>query len=346
MQPGCFFPSKILEVASGNGTILVPDLLTPIASNTLARVLSLEFGTEVGEDILRIAKSAVSSIEEGNFTLQVELGKEIYVHPELPPPLRATGAYFMAEGYRLQMASRPSSEKTSFLKRAEEMYAASLGLSGENPRALRGLGRVAEMAGDYSKALGLYTKARESVSAGLANSAYANQHPMMVHELLRISRHRINCLSSMENAATRSSSNRQTLELLLEETESLHLDHLVAFRAWPKWMQLEWFMALVFIGRAWGSLGNDIRMSTCLTSALHCKRTLMSARLVLTPVDRENLTWWVSVANECSKKVPKWELVPLIQRMDAALTAGADLKVLQSMRELIRKGLPPNFAAS
>jgi hypothetical protein len=330
------------SVAVNRGTGIVPDLLTPTDYQTLGTVLVREFGAQTGKQLVKTAQSIVSSIELGNFERQVDLGARLYQDLDLPLIIRASGAYLMGEGLRLQMPNQAPELRSAFLERAKEMYAISLELNRDNPRAMRGLGRISELEGGYSKALDLYTKARETVSAKLADRYSVEQQPMLFHELLRITRHRVNCLSGAQGGPAKSGTKLHTLELLLQETEELHNKYLGDFQFRPNWFDLEWFMGLVFIGKAWGTVGNVFRMSLCLIFALQHKRYLLGPQTTLTAIDRENLYWWLGAAEDCGDRLPDWKLNPLLQKLRLALDSHADLKVVQIVDELIHRGLPPN----
>lgn len=325
-----------------NGSPLsVPDLLTPTDFEALAALLAERFGAKEGEALLETAQSVVHAIESGDFRLQATLGEKIYGNLNLPPNMRASGAYLMGEGLRLQIPSLATSHN-QMLADAKKMYLTTLELSPDEPRATRGLGRVLELEGEYSQALKQYTRAKQLVSDKLSTRDWAVQEPMLLHELLRITRHRINCLTSMYNGAAGSEKNRENLRILLEETEKLHGRVLPSFHFRTKWFHIEWFMALVFIGRAWGVIGNTFRMSLCLLIALRHKEHLIESQIALTSIDYENLNWWLSAAQDCGSRLREWNINPLLDELDVGLDLHSDSQVIRIVRQVIETGLPPS----
>lgn len=284
------------------GAVLPLDLWTPgnSESTTIAHYAPL-VGAETANKLWGISLAGQDAVSAGDFQRQVEIGAELILLAPDNRYLVAEGRYFAAEGHRLLATLTENEARTVDLhEKAMELYRRSAELLPEDPRPVRGIGRLLQVQGRYDDALREFMTAKGRCIAGLAGSIGGRRD--LAHEALRTTRHTIHCILDMQRGNPASQWNRARkrpeLEGLLVECENLHRDYLPAFEQWQAWSSIEWFMGLVFIGNAWTRMGNSERGRLCFTYALRSRDEMMARSGELSPVERANLRWWLSVSGD------------------------------------------------
>jgi hypothetical protein len=99
-------------------------------------------------------------------------------------------------------------------------------------------------------------------------------------------------------------------------------------------------MGLVFLAKAWGGLGHFTHMQRTLVKALDARRRLLVPASDLSPVERANLEWWLSVARMYHNVGFEPDFSKMLDRVEAALRAN-DLSALRSsIDEIVALFLP------
>jgi len=284
----------------------LPDIFTPGFDHGLLRgALSRLLAQDQINKVLTISTNATVAVEMGNFARQVELGEELLAVAGEIPEFQAAGLHFAAEGYRLLADIESNPTRQSQLRQlSSEHYTDALRISPTHPSAYRGLARLKEVAGDLGEAARLFEAAYGYAVAGFAAGRTLQIAPSFAHEILRTSRHRLHCIVTIKNSTPASHLNSEVSEAEirgdLEEADRYHRDLLARFRSHPRWMYIECFMAMVFLARAWGSVGNGQQAEIYFLEALHARRRLLGTTSELTTVEVSNLRWWSTTVTTTS----------------------------------------------
>lgn len=278
----------------------LPDIFTPGDSlSSLYESLSLFLGTDLTKEIVKISKAGIKTIEDGDFKKQAKLGKRLIEVAGDFPKFHASGLFFAAEGYRLMAdIAKEDSERKQFRDLSKEYYTEALYLAPEGSGALRGLGRLSEISGDYDEAMRLFEAAQGFALAGHAAGRSLCNAPGLAHEILRSSRHRVNCILGIMSTDPQSKWHREVKqrELIGEiaKSDDYHQKYMRLFGSNPKWMYIEGFMAMVFLAKAWGYVGDKTKSEHYFLEALYARRKLFANSDKFTEVERSNLNWWIS----------------------------------------------------
>lgn len=259
-------------------------------------------GAEVTDRLWRLSRAAIAAVGAGNFARLVSIGRDLQEMPRSSVYLQGEAAYLLAEGLRLLADIEHDAHKKSKLSaEAFTEYGRARELMRDDPRPIRGLGRIYEIEGDYSEAIRLFQVAKVSCQLALAQTD-ETKRPDLVHEILRSTRHFIHGLLEMRRTSAASiwhrEHKRRQIEGYLVECEEYHMKFMPLFEAERVWFTIEWFMGLVFLAKAWGDVGNTDRMHVLLLRALDFRRKLILPSDGLSDVEQANLRWWLSVARE------------------------------------------------
>lgn len=321
----------------------LPDILTPgLPQRRLVDILTPHVGTQLAERLSQLGETSITAVEEGNFDLHVSTGQQIEAEAQGFPEVEAAGRYFAAEGYRLQADLEIDPvKKRLLLQRAAEQYELSLEKYPDNARAIRGLARVYEVHGEYETALNKFRQAEGLALFQLSSDDLTNIHLHLSHEILRITRHYIHCILDIIATNPQSIWHRENKKRELEgyviASENLHREKMPLFKDREQWSRIEWFMGLVFFGKAWGRLGNLQRKTKCLVDALWVRRRMMSEVGTLTQVERANIIWWLSVA----LSEPRDVALAGVEDLAQAVGRAGPTEVLRKIDDILFPFMPP-----
>ena len=200
------------------------------------------------------------------------------------------GYYLIGESKRLQIVNAVSSNRMGLLNNAEEAYQISRDLVPDNFRSVRGLGKVYQEQGLYQKASDAY-----GLALNMARSVQPRQGnwELALHEELRAWRYQIDLIINMDG---------KTEGLLdqIVECRHKHIENLPMVSKDKEWLNLEYFMAYVYLGGAIAALGiegigKDIGRNL-LKEALISRIKMLELNPIpmLSQRMRENLRWWAS----------------------------------------------------
>jgi hypothetical protein len=290
-------PSTVGSVAVAP-PLQLPDLWTPGTPrppfvDAYARVV----GTVRAQELWVIAEQGIRAVEDGDFARQVTLGRHVEKTFGDVAEVAAAGTYFLAEGLRLcGSLESDAAQRSQLLAQAESEYSAAVLRLPADPRPLRGLGRVLELQGELGAAEQLLHRAK-------ALSMLTDDVPTAVaaaHERLRTTRHYVHCVLDIRADSPTSvwNSERKAEQLrgYIVECANLHEEIMPRYQSRPQWSMIEWFMGLVFLAKAWASVGDVMHATFTLLHALRVRLELMPAAGALTDVERSNVQWWLSVA--------------------------------------------------
>jgi len=325
-----------------NPLFKLPDILTPgLSSKALVDILIPYVGDQLAERLGQLSEESIVAVEQGNFADHISLGNEIEIASDGLPEIEAAGRYFAGEGYRLQadLESEPE-RKQLMLSKAAEQYELALEKQPGNARAIRGLARVHEVRGDYPKAMNGFRQAKGVAEIQLSSGEDGPLHVHLSHEILRITRHYIHCildiLATNPQSIWHRENKKRELEGYVITSENLHRENMPIFKGREQWSRIEWFMGLVFFGKAWGTLGNTTRKTRCLMDALYARRQMMKPDRPLTDIERANLRWWISVA----AAEPRDTTIHGIEQLAQTLDHGTTVDVLRSIDDLTFPFMP------
>lgn len=276
-------------------------LWTPGANETeFITFYSPLFGEPDARRMWELNRASVTAVANGQFQRQVDLGDGLGRLVPERSVLAGEASYFKAEGLRLLADIEPNPDRKSELRAsAVDAYRRAQDLLPDDPRPLRGLGRLSELAQDFSTALKYFTLAKGLCLTEMTRNSTISELDL-AHEILRSTRHFIHCLLDIRASNTSSVWHREhkerELEGYLQQCENLHRECMPKFLAAPDWYYIEWFMGLVFIGKAWGAIGKYQQMQVSLALALDARRRIMRPAPSLSNVERANLQWWLGVA--------------------------------------------------
>jgi len=260
------------------------------------------FGSDEALNLWNISRAAIEATAAGDFNTQINTGHVLASSPASESILAGEAAYFKAEGLRLLAGIEKSpARKGDLLSQAMEQYLTAKEILKDDPRPIRGVGRLLELQGELDKALMTFQAAKGLCLTALSQVPATAQLDI-VHEILRSTRHFIHCLLDIRTTNPVSVWHRtrkeQELEGYLLECDSLHFEYMPLFISNTGWYYIEWFMGLVFLAKAWGSLGRYQKMQRDLVAAIDARRRLMPPNREVSDVERANLRWWLSVAQE------------------------------------------------
>lgn len=330
------------KVLSGGRHLHHPDVLTPgLPPKKLGELLTPHVGLELAQYLEQLSESAITAVEIGDFNLHVLIGKQLEAAAQGFTEIEAAGRYFAAEGYRLQSALEPDLVKMMLLLRqAVEEYQASLEKNSDNARAIRGLARIYEVQGDYDRALSMFKRAEGVALLHLSSKTEGNSNLYLSHEILRITRHYIHCILDVMATNPQSIWHRENKKLELEgyviKCENLHRENMPLFRDREQWSRIEWFMALIFFGKAWGQLGNVPKKTKCLVDALSIRQLMIDVNRPLTQVARDNIKWWVSVA----LSEPRVTSFVGVGELAQTVIKGSTAEVMRKISDILNPFLP------
>lgn len=291
-----------------------------------------------------LSRAAVAAVAEGQFQKQVELGDQLARLVPDKSVLAGEAAYFKAEGLRLLADLEPSGARKAELQaQAVEAYERASGLLPNDPRPLRGLGRIAELQEKYDGALKYFTLAKGICLTEMSRSSTISELDL-AHEILRTTRHFIHCLLDIRatnpvSVWHRDHKERQ-LEGHLQECENFHRECMPKFAGEPEWYYIEWFMGFVFIAKAWAAVGNHSRMQMSLALALDARRRIMKAGDSLSAVERANLEWWLAVARGPGN-VFNADFTKRLDRLDQALRNRQAPAIAAAIDDIVGPFVPP-----
>jgi serine/threonine protein kinase len=328
-------------IAKTNTIHPLPDLITPgLPADTLLEHFTANLGEILAKQFGQLSKLSISAVEDGDFGGHIVLGKQIIEASQGYFEIESVGLYFVAEGFRLQAdLESDQAEKESLLEQAAEFYGLSLEKNPNDPRSLRGLARVYEVRGNFDTALTKFKRAESLAQLHLSSENPPEMQLHLSHEILRITRHYINCI--LEIMATNPQSiwhkqnKKSELEGYLVESENLHIEKMQYFKGQPQWFRIEWFMALVFFAKTWGRLGNVEKKNKCLINALTIRRSMITEFRELTDVEKLNIKWWISVAS-LSQKCSIENVTNLVE----AVENDNSLEILQAIDSIISPHIP------
>ena len=286
----------------------------------------------------QISQTSINAVAKGDFGKQVAAGTELASLVPQNSVLAGEAAYFKGEGLRLLADMEPSADRKENLRaEAVEEYTRASAILNNDPRPLRGLGRITELKGNFDGALTYFT-----IAKGLCLSESKRESAAslldIAHEILRTSRHFIHCLLDIRETNLASVWHRLRKELELEgylrESENLHLEHMPKFQAVPDWYYIEWFMGFVFLAKAWGSLDKFVQMQRMLVKALDARRRILGSSTALTIVERANLEWWLGIAKTYFDKCDP-EFAAGVNRLQVALSKNDATAVAIAIEEII-----------
>jgi hypothetical protein len=286
-----------------HSTIAGEDLLTPVSdSQTLYQRLRGAMEPALAKRLCDLHFAALDAVIRVDFEQQIQIGNELLAIGTDHPTIRSAGHYFVGEGlrWRVLWTNPTDSSFHSDLEQAENEFKSSEDCVIGQARALRALGRVQEVKGDYGRALQTLLRAKQT-AAHLASEFPTESGRMLAsHEMLRISRHYINCIvgiiKSNKLSRWRSKQKMSELERLITESEDLHQRVLRQFAFQPDWCAMEWFWALTFLADAWGEVGNGFRMDLCLLQGLRARMLTIPIGREISGSERRTLAWWATAA--------------------------------------------------
>lgn len=284
----------------GTASLAGVDPWTPgPASRHIIQVYAADLGGKAAARIAQLAEEAIRAIGRGDFTEQGRIADDVLriAQDAKSRRLRGEAEYLKAESLRLLADFERDRNKVRNLRnQALGSYENAATDLGEDPRPLRGSGRILEVMGDPDAALMRFGKA-----ASLSEQKLAQSHPLnqfsLAHEHVRSLRHEFNCLADIETSSLLSSSQRTgQLEKLLQLSEKRHEQVLARFRHVEDWWRIEWFMAQVFHARGWAVVNQHGLAAKRLTWALEQRLKMMPDDGKMSDVETGNLAWWLRTA--------------------------------------------------
>lgn len=326
--------------------VAFPDLLTPAPSDDqMLTALAPLIGETTGRHLVALSKRAVAATEIGDFREFVTIGTELEAAAGGEKAVLAAGYYLAAEGYRLQAdLERDIVPRKALLDKAVTNYSLALSVERSYPRALRGLGRVYEVQGELDKGIPLFEQAKALTTLQLSMSTPAARRGL-AHEILRSTRHYVEALLRVRDTSPGSSWHLEQKERQLEgyivECQNFHYEFIPLFGANEHWSLFEWFSGLVFLSKAWGSLGYVTQAVQCLTHALLARRLMLGASSMLTEVERANVRWWFTTASSLPRVKSTREFLSGAEKIGDALVSGHSALILHAIDQFLSQTLPP-----
>lgn len=333
-------PPSRPAMAGGAARPYLPDIFTPALDGGEATAARYEplVGRELSEWLAGVQSRVTDCVERGDFLTQQGIAEEILATDTGLVAVEAGAYYLLGESQRLQAGLAENEHVSRRLTDAAfESYSVAADMDPPPARALRGQARVNEMRGDIGEALTLYARARAAALHALADGGDSPGNET-AHEVLRSTRHYAACLSQVVSEDPRSSwsteSRRLQLHGLILESDELHRDIIPRFPDNPRWMQIEWFMGLVFLAKGYAAVNDMNRAWLSLLHALSARMEMMDpAQPGFSPVERGNLLWWCGCAR--GVRVPGQDFGQLSERIAHALKVGDTALVWADMHEVI-----------
>ena len=317
----------------------LPDILTP-GGVVLLDGLARDFTEGTVERWAALGEEAIVAVEQGDFPAHVTVGQRIVDESGGLRQIRAAGHYLKAEGHRLLAGMNKDQQvRAAMLDASLAEYALAAEIYPHSPRAIRGSASVLEARGDLGQALDHYARAKGMSLEQAHTPSAISERPLLLHEILRVTRHEIHCISEIRRTSPASTWRRvnkeEELRGFLVHSQNSHHEFLTGFRFRQRWYLLEWFMALVFFGKVWGDLGDSQQMTNSLLRALKVRRALISGTEPLTAIERANLRWWMNAALSRDRARTWGSLAPNLDAFENALHTGSDREILSAMDEMI-----------
>lgn len=317
----------------------LPDILTP-GGIALLESFAPEFPEGMIGRWAALGEEAIAAVEQGDFQAHVTVGQRIVDESGGVPQICAAGHYLKAEGHRLLAGMNKDQQvRAALLDASLAGYALAAEIYPHSPRAIRGSASVLEAQGDLGQALDHYARAKGMSLEQAHTPSALSERPLLLHEILRATRHEIHCISEIRRTSPASAWRRvnkeEELRGFLVYSQNSHHEFLMRFRFRWRWYLLEWFMALVFFGKVWGDLGDSQGMTNSLLRALKVRRVLISGTEPLTPIERANLLWWMNTALSRDRARTWGSLVAHLNAFENALHTGSTFEILSAMDEMI-----------
>ncbi len=320
----------------------LPDLLAPsCASVRIHQLYAPYIGQKLAKKLHEHSKNAIVAVENGDFEGQTRVGLQIAGDTQEFPSICGTGLYLAGEGLRLSadLESNPS-KKANFYQHASAKYQEASELFPLDPRPVRGSARIKECEGLLDVATQGFYRAEGLVLTSKFQPEIDFRKPFLDHEHLRVVRHKIHCLFDLREQGRANAWNHEhkqrELEGFVVHCDNLHNELMASFHGRERWSQIEWFMGLVFLAKAWGHLKQNDRMLWRLLHALKIRRGMFIESDKLTGIEHANLEWWIGVAISFNDLMPK-HLVRSIDRFHSALQEKDYRTVLISIDDLVRE---------
>lgn len=319
----------------------IPDILTPAPSlGVLVSALEPVTGAGLAARLAEHSHAAVNALEVGAFDLFLAIGEGIQADGSKYPRIQAVGEYFIGEGYRLRADMAPPSEKPLLANLAMGHLTTSLDRDKANPRVLRAVARLAQVNHDLDTALEVIHLSKDLASKQMSLAPTSESRRGLSHEILRITRHHIDTILTVLSTNRLSTWHREEkkheLRNYVLESERLHQTNMPLFAQQERWSQFEWFAALLFLGKAWGAVGEPLRMVWNYVCALRSRRQMLEYGRPLTAVEFANLQWWVREVLAQGPTVTTASFHEDAQRLNAALDTGNSVAVLGAIDALLK----------
>jgi hypothetical protein len=318
----------------------LPDLLTPGSATTnISQLYNPHVGARLAKRLEERSADAILAVENGDFAAQGSIGARIAEDAAAFPSIRSVGLYLAGEGLRLSadLEANPSA-KAALYQQALAKYRESSLLLPTDPRPVRGVARINEREELFDEATKGFEHAEGLVLVSKSKRGTPYRMPFLDHEHLRVVRHKIHCLFDLREHSPANVWNRvhKTEELygLVVHCDNLHRELMEPFSSRQRWWQIEWFMGLVFLAKAWGYLKQHDRMLFCLIHALSFRRSMLANPSTLTNIERANLEWWTEVAFSSREMLTK-HFTRRVEQLHAALLHLDYVSVLTTVDDLL-----------
>jgi hypothetical protein len=326
--------------------IELPDLLTPGSSqSSIEAAYSAIVGVPTARKLASYWTAAVRSVADGDFAAQERVGTLITEAGSENVRVRGVGLYLTAEGVRLQ-GDLASTEplRAHFHEKASQLYHEAIDLVPGDPRPYRGLARIDEYKDRLGEASHGFEYAEMLLNVTASVREGASKIPFIAHERLRVLRHKIHCILHERDSSTSSGWNsvQKTIELegMVAKCERLHEELMPLFASQARWFQIEWFMGLVFLGKAYGALGEPVKMVQMLTNALAARRGMLAPTATFSLVDYANVEWWISAASYPTAGQDR-EFRVLVERLRECLQGRDTHAIVRAIDAILRNNRPP-----
>jgi hypothetical protein len=333
-------PPRTIHLVMRTTAVQPPDVLTPAidAHDLLIPAWTPIVGVEAAQWLGEVQQRVTRSIEQADFVTQEGLARELLAAGLPGDDLRASGFYLLGEAKRLQADFSDPDVRASLLADAADAYGSALEING-SVRALRGLGRVQEVQGDVGGALETFRRARVSALQAYADGRGGAKNEA-AHEVLRATRHYVACvcqasLDSRGGAPIIRHSKIVQIRGAIAESHELHHEILPRFSTNARWRQIEWFMGMVLVGRAYAVVGDHIQSWLCFLQALTARMEMIEpTRKNFTSIERGNLLWWLRSAQATQSPAPDFS--SQLEVLDSALRSDDTSVAWQLMHDIVR----------
>lgn len=294
------------------------------------------------KELIFLNKNVICAIEEGNFIDYVKLGENLRDKFFDIPNLSAQAYYQIGEGYRLQAdINIDYSVKTNLNKKAEENFYLALDIEPNMPSCFRGLARIAETNNELGSALNYYDRAIAQTNLYLTENLPEIFKLSYYHEILRLTRHRINCILLMQNSNKFSEWNSQHKinELIgdIVKCENTHTEILQSsnFENSKKWCNLEWFFVEMIFSKVWAKVGeDDYKIIQSLVNAIRARGEIMvkssgaTSQINISDIEFLNLKWWLNTAQSQVKSSDHRNFFKNLDKLETAINSVQPLQLI------------------